>query len=507
MFSSAGNCLTRFFATEKRDKETKRERWDSRLAFILAASGSAVGLGNLWRFPALAFKFGGGAFFIPYLMALFLIGIPLFILELGLGQVIQTGDIGCFGSIHKRLRGVGLGSVFGGFMVVCYYNAIIAWSLVYLVQSFQSDLPWKAPAGSTGAQYLDTANDHFSNNVLSSKDANANSEVIVGKLYAAMTFVWAPILFVVIKGISRTSKIVYVTMLLPAFIIIVLVIRGATLSGSLTGVTAYIGEWDMSSLSQGIVWSQAVTQIFFSIGVTFGIMTAYSSYNSRYSNTVQDAYIIALVNSAVSIFAGFAVFSVLGFLSEKTGTSIKDLKVGGPSLAFVTYPVALAETTGSHFFSVLFFLTLFFLGIDSAFSLAEAVITAFKDSNMYNKVSRTTIVLIVCFSGFLIGTLYVSDLGVHFLDVVDAYVNNILMMFIGFMESYAAGWLYNLDDHITGGPPSSDDPTVGVARHHCVCMFSGRRDWYAGESRTGRWSAAVRDSLCRGVRSGRGTGV
>lgn len=437
-------CL---FAPPKHDQETERERWDSRFAFILAACGSAIGLGNLWRFPALAFEYGGGAFFLPYLLALFMIGIPLSVLELALGQVVQSGDIACFGSMHRRLRGVGFASVFGAFMVVCYYNVIVSWACVYFVNSFQSPLPWDVPDDATGEAVLQPANDFFESTLqLTAPDDRADR--IAGDLYAGLIFVWVSIAAIVWKGVSRTSKVVYVTMIVPMITLLILLIRGATLEGASDGVRAYIGEWDFSVLQNGAAWSDAVGQIFFSIGVTFGVMTAYSSYNSRFQNVVSDALIISLTNSGVSVIAGFAVFSVLGWLSTRTGIAINDLSFSGPSLAFVTYPQALAELPAANFFNILFFITLFFLGIDSAFSLVEAVCTAVKDSAKYYKVSRGTITAIVCAVGFFIGGIYLTNLGLFFLDTVDNYVSNVGMLFVGFMESFSAGWIYRLEEYV-----------------------------------------------------------
>lgn len=436
-----------FFGPPKHDQETNRERWDSRLAFILAASGSAIGLGNLWRFPQLAYQWGGGAFFIPYLLALFFIGIPLFVLELALGQVVQSGDVACFGSMHRRLRGVGFASVFGSFTVVCYYNVIIVWALVYLVNSFRSPLPWDVPEGATGEDVFKPSDDFFNNQVLQAGGTQAS--IIVGDNFGGLLFVWGAIAAIVWKGVSRTSKVVYVTMIVPLITLFILLIRGVTLEGAGDGVIQYIGQWDMSVLENGTVWSRAVVQIFFSIGVTFGIMTAYSSYNSRFQNVVADALIIAFTNSGVSIVAGFVVFSVLGWLSQRSGipiTSDDFPAVGGVFLAFATYPQALAEVPGANFFNFLFFLTLFFLGIDSAFSLVEAVCTAVKDSAKYNHLSRGAVTSIVSVTGFLIGCLYITNLGLDFLDVVDQYVNS-GMILVGFMESFSSSWIYRIAEH------------------------------------------------------------
>ena len=133
-------CLHWTFADK--DDGAKRARWLSRMTFILAMVGYCVGLGNFWRFPYLCFKWGGALFFIPYLICLIFIGIPVTLMELSLGQKFQRGDVGVFRGIHQRLSGVGLASVLASFCIVAYYNMIIGWSVIYLIMSFSDPLPW-----------------------------------------------------------------------------------------------------------------------------------------------------------------------------------------------------------------------------------------------------------------------------------------------------------------------------------------------------------------------------
>ncbi|CAM9319341.1 unnamed protein product [Chrysoparadoxa australica] len=438
-------ALRNFFAPEQRQSHegNRRDRWNSRSAYIFAAIGAAVGLGNIWRFPALSYKFGGGAFLLPYLLALFLVGIPILILEAALGQVYQSGDIISFSSINRRLGGIGLASITGSFFVVCYYVVIIAWSCLYFIDSFKSPLPW---AGTNAISALQGSSSYFYEDVLALPDSGDSLGTFRPAIYGAVIFVWALVVLCTSRGVSFTGNIVYITVPLPVILIIALLARGITLPGAEDGIELYIGKWDWTALQDPTIWAEATAQIFFSIGITFGIMTAYSSYKPREQDTVLDACIIAVSNSGVSVVAGFAVFSILGYLAQESGQDISDLEVGGISLAFVTYPVALSLLPLPNFWSALFFATLFTLGLDSAFGLVEACTTALKDSKTFHKVSHLKMTACVAVVALAIGCLFSFDIGLYILDVVDYFVNNLAMLFVGLCEVTAAGWLYNVNE-------------------------------------------------------------
>jgi SNF family Na+-dependent transporter len=228
-----------------------------------------------------------------------------------------------------------------------------------------------------------------------------------------------------------------------------MLINGLGLDGAADGITAYIGNWDMSQLGIGSIWTRAIMQIFFSIGITFGIMTSYASYNDRHQSAVQDACIVAIANSLFSFVAGFGVYTVLGYLSLKEGIPISEVSTGGVALAFEVYPKGLGligagdgEDMGNawgQIMCILFFLTLFLLGIDSAFSMAEAVITAVHDSTKFHEVPREHVALVVCCLGVCISAIYCTDGGVSLLDVVDYWINNLAMLIVGLMECTAGG--------------------------------------------------------------------
>ncbi|GMH36994.1 hypothetical protein BSKO_04867 [Bryopsis sp. KO-2023] len=421
--------------------EDQRMRWSSRSAFILASIGAAVGLGNIWRFPWLSFKFGGGVFLIPYLLALFLVGLPMLMVELGLGRMMQRGDVEAFGKIHRRARGVGVTSIIGGFLVATYYVAIISWSLVYFIGSFESPLPWDGKE-----------EEFFFDDVLHMADKEqvdaAKSEVIAGWVYGGLVFIWVTLYLVLAAGVKGVGALVKFTVPIPILLIVVMLIHNSTLEGAGDGVKAYVGEWDTSGLKGG-VWPAAVGQIFFSIGIAFGIMTAYGSYNPESSDIVMDNCIIALSNSAISFVAGFAVYTILGNIAFKRGISVKEAgDVKGVALSFITYPAAAASLPGewSRAMSIFFFFTLFTLGIDSALSMIEGVVTVLKDSQRFRHIPHSTIAGYVCIAGFLGSTLFATDLGLSLLDVCDHYINTYGIMMTGLAEAVTVSWVFGYKD-------------------------------------------------------------
>jgi len=419
---------------------SQKEQWSSRLAFIVAAIGSAIGLGNIWRFPALCYKYGGSAFFIPYASALILVGIPILFLEIALGQFYQSGDAICFGKMNWRLRGVGLGSVWCGFMVVCYYNVLLSWAIRMFFLSFGS--PWGGKSGGDAwAWFVNTVTG------MSSVAEDLMPTRVLLENLACSCIVWLTVFFALAFGVRATGRLTYVTVGLPAFLLIVLLLRAVTLEGAADGVQAYIGKRDLPSLiEQGDVWSTAVTQIFFSLSVTFGIMTAYASYNPRNQPAAVDALIIALSNSLFSFIAGFAVFGALGYLAHKQNMEISDLpKVAGPGLMFGTLPVALSTLPGGGHWERLLFIVVLLLGIDSAFSMVEGLLTALRDSQGFSSTPRVYLVAALCVIGCFASTLYCSDTGLLFLDANDFYIN-FIMLLVGFFETVSVGWVYGFEE-------------------------------------------------------------
>jgi len=405
-----------------------RDRWPSRTAFIYAAIGSAVGLGNIWRFPFLAEKFGGGAFLVPYLIALFVAGIPLLILEFALGQKVQKGAVDSLAAIKKKLSGIGWWALFTAFIVISYYVVIMAWSLIYLLTSY-------------GVQWSGDPQGYFFSNVLQLSDSVNSIGNIVPAIFIALAISWIFIYFAVWKGIKSVSKIVMWTVPVPIILLIVLLIRVFTLDGAMIGITQYLTP-DFDALWDSEVWIAAFSQIFFSLSIAFGVMIAYSSYNKKDSDINKNAFTVGITNSVISIIAGFVVFGTLGFMAEQQGVAFNEVVASGPGLAFIAFPQALSLMPYATVFSILFFLTLLTLAIDSAFSLVEAIATTIRDKT---KISKEKIALIVCALGFLAGVVYTTNGGLYILDIVDHFVTNINLIVIGILECIAVGWIFGAE--------------------------------------------------------------
>ena len=409
----------------------KRARWASRTVFLFVAIGSAVGLGNVWRFPYLTYKFGGGAFLIPYLIALFVIGIPLLILEFAIGQKIQQGAIGSFKKMNPRLRGIGFGAIFSGFIVVVYYAVVMAWSLIFFIDSFKAKLPW-----------ADDSQAFFFDRVLQISGSVNNIGGINWHVFFALLIIWIIIYFCVWKGVKSVGKVVMITMPLPVILLALLFIRGITLDGALIGIYYYLRP-DFSALFSSEIWLAAASQIFFTLSLAFGIMIAYASYNKAREDIKGDAYITALTNSGISLFAGFVVFSVLGYMATATSVGVDEVVASGPGLVFAVFPQALSLMPLAWFFSALFFLTLLSLGVDSAFSLVEAVNITIADK--FKKVKVKHIAFAVCSVAFLLGILFTTNAGLYFLDIVDHFITNFGLVIVGIFECIAVGWIYGAD--------------------------------------------------------------
>ena len=422
--------------------ETERESWSGRITFWLAAVGSAVGLGNIWRFPWQCAKWGGGAFIFAYLVALATLGMPLLTQELALGQKHRSGDIEAFGRMNWRLRGIGLASIIGGFGIVTYYMMIIGISTVFFFESFISPLPYGGEGG-----------DNYWKSVLQLSSFIDDSDVIIsGKLYLATTLCWALTFFCIMKGVKTASWAVKITMPLPFLLLFILLIKAVTLEGSWEGIQQYFNfsRWD--ELGGPGIWNAAIGQCFFSLGVCMGVMTAYGSYNPKKQDIATDEKVISGLDLSASLMSGFVVYSVLGFLTatqplENGGSWYES---GGVGLVFAAFPVAISSFGGAsaNFFGIIFYLTLLLLGIDSAFSIVEAISTVIADSdlNKYRlKWSRTKISAALCIVGAFGSSLYCFDTGLYWLDLVDHYINQYGMVFLGICEAGACGWFYRYD--------------------------------------------------------------
>jgi len=419
--------------------EEIREHWTSRPTFIIAAIGSAVGLGNLWRFPYVAAQNGGGAFLIPYLIAILTTGIPLMILEYGLGQSMQSAAPKAFGRLGRKFEWVGWFALMVSSVICIYYAAVMAWCWRYLWASLT--LEWGPTHESIG---------QFFGKVIAPSGkpedvfAGINWSVLIG-----LAITWAVIYWIICRGVGRVGKVVMVTVPLPLLLIIVLIVRGLTLHGANVGLNYYLApSWEY--LLKGQTWLAAYGQVFFSLSLGFGIMVAYASYMPKNQDVSNSAFLTTFANCATSYLAGFAVFSVLGYLAVSTNQDIvKAAGNGGPGLVFVVYPEAinsLPAALGPYtktIFGIVFFVMLLSLGIDSAFSLVEAVVAGIRDK--WPHINRARVTATVCAISFLLGLVFITNAGLVWLDIVDHWCNNYGLVTVGLLECVIIGWLIKPD--------------------------------------------------------------
>jgi NSS family neurotransmitter:Na+ symporter len=414
-----------------------RDRWDSRTAFVLAAIGSAIGLGNVWRFPYICYANGGGAFLVAWLVALFTAGIPLMILEFGLGHKMEGSASEAFRKVKKNLEWFGWVAILVGFFIVCYYAVIMSYCFNFVYHSLT--LAWgDDPSGFFYQANLGLTNSPF-------EIGGIRGYILLGLLLS-----WIFIFLSIWKGAKTVGKVVYATVFIPWFLLLIFVVRGVTLPGAVEGLTFYLTP-DFQKLLSHEVWLAAYTQIFFSLSVGFGIMIAYSSFLPRKTDIVNNAFLISMCNCATSFLAGFAVFGALGYYAVKIGKPVAEVVASGPGLAFVTYPHIISNLPfWQPLFGVLFFVMLLTLGIDSAFSLAEAVAAGVIDKwKVSHRVSNTA----VCSIALIVGIIFTTGAGMLWLDIVDHFMNSFGLSLVCLGECILIGWVLGsgkIRKHVNG---------------------------------------------------------
>jgi NSS family neurotransmitter:Na+ symporter len=410
--------------------EQNRDQWGSRLGFILATIGSAVGLGNIWRFSYQAYENGGGAFLFPYIFALITAGIPLLLLEMGFGFFTRKSAPSSFRQIKEKYEWIGWWSVLIAFIVTVYYIVIIAWSLLFVFESFS--LGWTAdPEGFFFGEFLGFSGSAF------------NLGGIQWPIFFALLAVWL-INYVIIaggveKGIEKASK---VFMPLLAVMVLIIVFRGVTLPGAMEGVKAFITP-DFSKILDFDIWVGAYGQIFFTLSLGFGIMIAYSSYLPKKSDVVKNGIIAGVANSIFSIVVGFGVFGILGYMAQQQGVGIEDVATSGIGLAFIAFPKAINLLPGlPQLFGFAFFFSLTIAGLSSSISLIESVVSSLIDNFSLTRKKAVTLVSIV---GFLLGLPMVTQGGLAILDIVDHFVNIFGLLVVGLIEMLILSYAFDLD--------------------------------------------------------------
>ncbi|XP_034411373.1 sodium- and chloride-dependent GABA transporter 2-like [Cyclopterus lumpus] len=448
---------------------------------MLVVAGNLVGLGNVWKFPYLCYKNGGGAFLVPYGLLSVVLGVPMFLLESSVGQYTQEGSVTCWRKLCPLAQGIGYGQ-----LVTKMYNfsyiLIQVWALFYLVFSFRAQLPWATCENTWNtANCVESSSSNLTVNLTVLKNAtSAATEFweqralgisggidelgsVRWELALCLLACWVFCYFSIWKGVRSSGKVVYFTATFPCVMLLILLVRGATLPGAWEGIYYYLYP-DLNRLSNLEVWLEAGYQICFSYSLTSGTLSVLSSYNKYNNNCYKDCFWLCLLNSGTSFVAGFVVFSVLGFMAQKQGVPVESVVESGPGLAFIAYPQATAMMPFPQFWTVCFFLMLILLSVDTHFVSVEGFTTTISDlfPKLFRKPGRhELLVLFVCSSFFLVHLLLVTEGGVYIFLLIDYYgITRACYYFMALSECLTLAWIFGADrliniiEDMTGQRPS-----------------------------------------------------
>ncbi|XP_052780978.1 sodium-dependent proline transporter-like isoform X1 [Mya arenaria] len=476
------------------DENEERGNWTGRFEYLLSMLGYAVGLGNVWRFPYLCYRYGGGAFLLPYLLFMTFLGIPLFYMEASLGQLTSCGPTTCWG-FAPLLQGLGIAMMISSFITSGYYCMIIAWCHFYFFASFTSDLPWttcyqwwntddcrdrlpdvtcldvgdvRSSNGTchsgngsftgiwnytmfknvTGRERVAPTREYWERYVLRQSAGIEDTGQPQWRLVLCLLFSWTLVFLCLIKGIKSAGKVVYFTAIFPYIILVILFFRGVTLENAGKGIEFYVTP-DFIKLRDTAVWKAAAVQIFYSMGPCWGGIIALSSYNRFHNNIYRDSMIVSLGNCMTSIFGGFVIFSFVGHMAGQLGVSVDHVADEGPGLAFIVYPEAVQSLPAPAFWAVIFFFMLITLGLDSQFASVEALLTGLLDIVPRYRQHKTIAIFIICIAMFLLGLPFTTRSGIYWVTLVDYYGAAWGVLLTGLVEVIAISYIYGVDRFCT----------------------------------------------------------
>ncbi len=428
------------------------DQWQSRIGFVLACIGSAVGLGNIWRFSYMTYENGGGAFLIPYFVALLTAGIPIMLLEFGVGHKFNSTSVGAFAKINKKWEALGWWPQLASFGLMSYYMVILAWALSYVGYAF------------TGAWGGDP-NAFFFGNYLQLSSGFWDLQGFSMPVIISFVLIWIINYVITVQGVSAgIEKACKIFMPLLFALSIIIVIRGVTLPGAWEGINWYLAP-NFTKIANAQVWVAAYGQIFFTLSVAFGVMIAYASYLPRKSDIVNNAFITCLANCGYSFFMGFGTFGIIGYMAKTQGVAFQDVITQSIGLAFVAYPKAIDLLPAANtLFGIMFFTALIFAGLSSSVSLIEALASGLIEKfDMPRKKAINTIAAV----GFLIGLMYTTKAGLYIFDTVDQYVAKYIIIMVGLYECILIGWIYGSDKIRNYVNPLSD---FAIGKWWDVCI-------------------------------------
>ncbi|KAL7288622.1 hypothetical protein TKK_0017356 [Trichogramma kaykai] len=486
----------------------ERPGWANPIEFVLSCVGYAVGIGNVWRFPFLVFRNGGGAFLIPFTIMLLAMGLPIFFLELIVGQYSRVGPTKAYARMGPIFKGLGYSTIVVISLVNIYYMVIASWTLFYTFAAFASKLSWAycdnefnsincysglqeaECQNNLGSSYLfynrtcvlmdnicrdfgytsrpgnmthcfdETASpigSHLVRNlyerILSSEEYF--NDYVLGirgatwehwgglrwELLGCLTLCWIVCYFCLRKGIHSIGKVVYFTAIFPYIVLVALMIRGATLEGSLEGIMWFITP-NWSSLTDAGVWADAASQVFYSLGIGCGSLVTLASYSSFGNNCHRDAIFVTLTNLLTSVFAGLVTFSVMGFLAKQMGLEVEEVVRSGTGLAFIVFPEAVVRMPLPNLWAFSFFFMLFILGLGSQFAGVQALSSAVLDFRPRYRCHESRVYLVICVLCWLLAIPMVFDGGIYLFTLMDWNSASWAVLLIGFVELTLPAWAY-----------------------------------------------------------------
>jgi len=456
--------------------DDERGTWSSQWDFAMSCIAYAVGLGNVWRFPYLCFKNGGGAFLIPYFIALLTCGVPLFLLEVSVGQYLGVGGMSVVGQLCPILKGVGYSAIVMVFLENVYYIIIVAWTLFYIfntIFSLGNGLPWESCEKGNGTWAPDNCYDpeadvpfnqstaylvhgiksesetttpvesYWNNGVLKISNGIEDIGGMRWELFGYLIGAWIIVYFVVWKGLHNSGKVLWACAIFPYIILSILCAKALTLDGALDGLKfLFTPDWERLKSSE--CWIDGGTQIFFSYGVGIGALLALGSYNKFHHNCYRDAMFVCGVNTFTSFFSATVIFSILGHMAHQKGVTIDSVVKSGPGLAFLVYPEAVLQLSPSPFWALLFFAMLLILGIDSQFCGVESFITGVVDNwPEYLRPRRFYFTMIMAVFMCILGLPMITEGGVYIFQLMDFYAaSGMSLLWCVFFQTIAICWIF-----------------------------------------------------------------
>ncbi|XP_056016851.1 sodium-dependent proline transporter-like [Ostrea edulis] len=465
--------------------EILRSRRRGNMGFILSMIGYCVSLGNIWRFPYLCMRNGGGAFLIPFFFFLMVVGLPLYFLEVSLGQFTRKGFVHVWKAC-PLFKGIGAGMFSILFVITFYYNIINSWTLFYMGSSFFSPVPWtrcdeewntpacindipkttsnstmnvsdsitQSPFGSNysinstpvdilnGTSVVRTSEEQFwFNRVLDLSDGLHDISSLNWRLPLCFLAAWIAVCLCLIKKPKPFAMVVLIAVALLYILLAVILIKGLTLPGSIDGIIFYIRP-DFNKLANVQVWLEAGLQVFYSLGSGWGSIIVKASYGKFSNNYFRDSIILTMISEGTSVFGGFAIFTIVGYMAHIAGKPVEDVVQAGPGLVFLVYSTALSELPFPSIWAVLFFFMLFTVGFNSQFANMESCIDAVNDFSPRLRRHKSLLAVVLCSFFFLTGLLLCTNAGLYILQLLDWYIVAFAVPLFGVLECLIFGWIY-----------------------------------------------------------------